>query len=155
MKTKFKIKFMSRIEKDYFENLNETEQKKIIKNMYKLEKIKDNTVPFRFKILSLHTTDYNKNILLDLYNNFCNLDKSTQEYFKYKIYFDNINNVPFNNYSILNITNINNYLLECKQILNREFYGHSSIKNYLLQILCQYYTNPESNNILGFFGPHV
>ena len=88
-----------------------------------------------------------------MYNNFCNLDKSTQEYFKYKIYFDNINNVPFNNYSILNITNINNYLLECKQILNRNIYGHSSIKNYLLQILCQYYTNPESNNILGFFGP--
>tara|TARA_Y100000739_G_C20606658_1_gene465962 strand:+ start:375 stop:1541 length:1167 start_codon:yes stop_codon:yes gene_type:complete len=153
MKIKFKIKFLSKVEKDYFENLDELEQKKIIKKMYKLEKIKENTTPFRFKILSLYTTDYNKNILLDLYNNFCNLDKSTQEYFKYKIYFDNINNVPFNNYSILNIKNINNYLLECKEILNKEFYGHETIKNYLLQILCQYYTNPESNNILGFFGP--
>ena len=76
MKTKFKIKFLSRVEKDYFESLNEIEQKKIIKKMYKLEKIKDDTIPFRFKILSLYTTDYNKNILLDLYNNFCNLDKT-------------------------------------------------------------------------------
>ncbi len=153
MKIKFKIKFLSQIEKDYFQNLNKIEQKKIIKKMYKLDKIKDDTIPFRFKILSLYTTDYNKNILLDLYNNFSNLDKTTQEYFKYKIYFDNINNIPFNNYSILNIKNINNYLLECLDILNKEFYGHEIIKNHLLQILCQYYTNPDSNNILGFFGP--
>ena len=140
MKIKFKIKFLSQIEKDYFQNLNKIEQKKIIKKMYKLDKIKDDTIPFRFKILSLYTTDYNKNILLDLYNNFSNLDKTTQEYFKYKIYFDNINNIPFNNYSILNIKNINNYLLECLDILNKEFYGHEIIKNHLLQILCQYYT---------------
>ena len=153
MKSKFKITFLSREEKNYFENLNKNDKKKFVKNIYKLKKIKEKKIPFRFKIILLNITDNNKNILLDLYNNFNNLDKTTQEYFKYKIYFDSINNIPFNNYLKLNINNINEYLLECKNILDKEFYGHKIIKNYLLEILCQYYTNPESNNILGFYGP--
>jgi len=153
MKHKFKIKFSSINEKYYFSNLNTSQKKKCIKTIYNINNFKKTHIPFKFKIYLFNISDFNKHILLQLYDNFLKLDKSTQEYFKYKIFFDNINNIPFNNLSYLNINNINTYLLHSKNILNTHIYGHTHIKTCLLQILSQYYTNPHNNNIIGFYGP--
>lgn len=153
MKQKFKIKFLTKNEKLYFINLEENKKKELIKIIYNIDKVKSNIIPFRFKIYFLNISNFNKNILLELYDNFSKLDNSTQEYFKYKLFFDIINNIPFNNYSILNIKNIHTYLLESKKLLDIDIYGHIPIKNYFLQIITQYYTNPLTNNIIGFYGP--
>lgn len=155
MKKKVKLDFLTSKEKVYFNKLSNIEQKNLIKKYYKLNKINSNNIPCRFKLLSLDTTESNKSNLLNLYDNFIKLEESSEEYFKYKLYFDSIVEIPFNIFNTINITNnINEYLLESKNILNNNIYGHTKTKEYIIQVIGQYITNPDSiGNILGLLGP--
>lgn len=155
-KKNIKLDFLNKSEKKYLSKLPLIEQKKIIKNIYKINNINHNDIPFRFKLIKLNTTDNNKAYLFKLYNIFSKLDKSSQEYFKYKIYFDNITNIPFNIFSQINIpnNNINEYLLRSKKNLDDKIYGHTKTKNLILQTITQLFTNPKSiGNIIGLCGP--
>lgn len=155
-KKKIKLNFLNHSEKKYLSKLPLEEQKNLIKNIYKINNINHNNIPFRFKLLKLNTTDNNKAYLFKLYNIFLQLDKSSQEYFKYKIYFDNITNIPFNIFSQINIhnKNINEYLLRSKKNLDEKIYGHAKTKNLILQTITQLFTNPLSiGNIIGLCGP--
>ena len=148
--------FLTSKEKIYFNKLSIIEQKNLIKKYYKLNKINLNNIPCRFKLLSLDTTESNKSNLLNLYDSFIKLEESSEEYFKYKLYFDSIVEIPFNIYNTINISNnnINEYLLESKNILNNNIYGHIKTKEYIIQVIGQYITNPTSiGNILGLYGP--
>jgi hypothetical protein len=121
MKKKVKLDFLTQKEKVYFNKLSNIEQKNLIKKYYKLNKINSNNIPCRFKLLSLDTTESNKSNLLNLYDNFIKLEESSEEYFKYKLYFDSIIEIPFNIFNTINITNnINEYLLESKNILSHQ-----------------------------------
>lgn len=155
MKKKVKLDFLTPKEKIYFNKLSIIEQKNLIKKYYKLNKINLNNIPCRFKLLSLDTTESNKSNLLNLYDSFIKLEESSEEYFKYKLYFDSIVEIPFNIYNTINISNnINEYLLESKNILNNNIYGHIKTKEYIIQVIGQYITNPTSiGNILGLYGP--
>jgi ATP-dependent Lon protease len=155
-KNYIKLDFLTLEEKKYLLKLNKLEQKNIIKQFNKLNILKEDDIPFRFKLLNLDITNNNKIILLKLFDNFENLDNTTQEYFKYKIFFDIITNIPFNIYLNLNIdkNDINNYLLRAKNILNDNIYSHNKTKNYIIQMLGQYITNPHCiGNIIGLCGP--
>ena len=155
-KKKIKLDFLNKSEKKYLSKLPELEQKKIIKNIYKINNINSDEEPFRFKLIKLNTTDNNKAYLFKLYNIFTDLDKSSQEYFKYKIYFDTITNIPFNILSNINIPNndINEYLFRAKKNLDDKIYGHVKTKNIIIQTIAQLFTNPKSiGNIIGLCGP--
>ena len=156
MKKKIKLNFLTPKEKIYFKSLTLVEKKNLIKQHYKLNKISDNIIPCRFKILLLDTTEYNKSYLLQLYDNFIKLDDSTQEYFKYKIFFDSIIQIPFNYFNNIKIPNndINKYLLYSQKILNDNIYGHVKTKECIIQTIGQYITNPNTiGNIIGLHGP--
>ena len=156
MKKKIKLNFLTPKEKIYFKSLTLVEKKNLIKQHYKLNKISDNIIPCRFKILLLDTTEYNKSYLLQLYDNFIKLDDSTQEYFKYKIFFDSIIQIPFNYFNNIKIHNndINKYLLYSQKILNDNIYGHIKTKECIIQTIGQYITNPNTiGNIIGLHGP--
>ncbi len=162
-KKKIKLNFLNTDEKKYLSKLDYDKQKSIIKKFYKLNKINNNYIPFRFKLLDLNTTDNNKAYLLKLYDIFSNLDTSSQEYFKYKIFFDTITNIPFSIYSNLNINkynnnnnnyDINDYLIYSKKNLDSKIYGHHKVKDIILQTITQLITNPKSiGNIIGLQGP--
>ena len=155
MKKKVKLNFLNKDELNYLLKLNKDEQKDLVKKFDKINTLNDNNIPFRFKLLNLNTTNTNKAFLLKLYENIENLDNSTQEYFKYKIFFDTIINIPFNIYLNIDIShNINDYLLRAKNTLNENIYGHHLTKNYIIQMIGQYITNPNSiGNIVGLYGP--
>ena len=155
MKKKVKLDFLTPKEKKYFDKLSLEEKKNLIKQYYKLNKLNSNNIPCRFKILALNTTESNKVYLLELYYNFIKLEESSEEYFKYKLFFDSIIQIPFNIYNNINITNnINEYLLESKNLLNTNIYGHVKTKEYVIQVIGQYITNPNTiGNILGLCGP--
>ena len=155
MKKKIKLTFLNKDEKKYLNTLNVKQQKHYIKDIYKLYNINTNNIPFKFKLIDLHTTDFNKAYLLKLYTLFEKLDQSSQEYFKYKIYFDTIINIPFGIYNTIDISNcnINDYLIRSKQILNTNIYGHQNTKNIIIQTIGQYITNPYiTGNVLGLHG---
>ena len=155
MKKKIKLDFLNKKEKLYFNKLSTEEQKNLIKEYYKLNKLNSNNIPCRFKLLALDTTESNKYNLLQLYDSYIKLDESSEEYFKYKLYFDSIVEIPFNIFHTINITdNINEYLLESKSLLNQNIFGHTKTKEYIIQAIGQYITNPKSiGNILGLHGP--
>lgn len=155
MKKKVKLDFLTPKEKKYFDKLSLEEKKILIKQYYKLNKLNANNIPCRFKLLTLNTTESNKSYLLELYDNFIKLEESSEEYFKYKLFFDSIIQIPFNIYNNINISNnINEYLLESKKILNNNIYGHTKTKEYVIQVIGQYITNPNNiGNILGLCGP--
>ena len=163
-KKKIKLNFLNTDEKKYLSKLDYDKQKSLIKIFYKLNNINNDSIPFRFKLLELNTTNNNKAYLLKLYNIFSNLDTSSQEYFKYKIFFDTITNIPFSIYSKLNINkfninnnkkyNINDYLIYSKKNLDDTIYGHHKVKDIILQTITQLITNPKSiGNIIGLQGP--
>lgn len=155
MKKKIKLDFLSKDEKKYLSLLNLSEQKNIIKSIYKLNNLNKSLIPFRFKIIKLDTTNDNKAYLLKLYDIFCNLDTSSSEYFKYKIFFDTIISIPFNKFSNINIKklSINDYLIQSKEYINKFIYGHEQTKNIIIQTIAQYITNPSSiGNIIGLHG---
>ncbi len=155
MKKKVKLDFLTPKEKKYFDKLSLLEKKNLIKQYYKLNKLNSNNIPCRFKLLTLNTTESNKSYLLELYDNFIKLEESSEEYFKYKLFFDSIIQIPFNIYNNINISNnINEYLLESKKLLNNNIYGHIKTKEYIIQVIGQYITNPNNiGNILGLCGP--
>ena len=156
MKKKIKLNFLNKTELSYLLKLKKEEEKDLVKQFDKLNTLNENNIPFRFKLLNLNTTNANKAFLLKLYENIENLDNSTQEYFKYKIFFDTIINIPFNIYLNIDISkkHINDYLLRAKNTLNENIYGHKLTKNYIIQMLGQYITNPSSiGNIIGLYGP--
>ncbi len=155
-KKKIKLDFLTSKEKVYFKTLSLIDKKNLIKQHYKLNKMNNNIIPCRFKILTLNTTEYNKSYLLQLYDNFIKLDNSTSEYFKYKIFFDTIIQIPFNTINNIKIPNndINEYLLQSKQILNDNIFGHIKTKECIIQTIGQYITNPNTiGNIIGLHGP--
>jgi len=155
MKKKVKLDFLTPKEKKYFDKLSLEEKKNLIKQYYKLNKLNSNNIPCRFKLLTLDTTESNKSYLLELYDSFIKLEESSEEYFKYKLFFDSIIQIPFNIYNNINITNnINEYLLESQKLLNTNIYGHIKTKEYIIQVIGQYITNPNNiGNILGLCGP--
>lgn len=155
MKKKVKLDFLTQKEKKYFDKLSLLEKKNLIKQYYKLNKLNSNNIPCRFKLLTLDTTESNKSYLLELYDSFIKLEESSEEYFKYKLFFDSIIQIPFNIYNNINISNnINEYLLESKKLLNNNIYGHTKTKEYVIQVIGQYITNPNNiGNILGLCGP--
>ena len=65
-----KLDFLNLEEKKYLLKLNKSEQKNIIKQFNKLNILKEDDIPFRFKLLHLDITNNNKLILLKLFNNF-------------------------------------------------------------------------------------
>ena len=66
----------------------------------------------------------------------------------FKFHFNTTNNIKIGN------ENINEYLLESKKILNDNIYGHIKTKEYILQAIGQYITNPNTlGNIIGLHGP--
>ena len=155
MKKKIKLDFLTKDEKKYLSLLKLSEQKNIIKSIYKLNNLNKSLIPFRFKIIKLNTTNDNKAYLLKLYDIFCNLDTSSSEYFKYKVFFDTIISIPFNKFSTININNlsINDYLIQSKDYLNKFIYGHNQTKNIIIQTIAQFITNPSSiGNIIGLHG---
>ena len=155
MKKKVKLDFLTPKEKKYFDKLSLEEKKNLIKQYYKLNKLNSNNIPCRFKLLTLDTTESNKSYLLELYDSFIKLEESSEDYFKYKLFFDSIIQIPFNIYNNINITNnINEYLLESQKLLNTNIYGHIKTKEYIIQVIGQYITNPNNiGNILGLCGP--
>lgn len=153
-KVKLSPKFLTQDEKTHYLTLSYEQKKLFLKSYYKLKNNNNTRTPFIFKLITLNTTINNKNNLFNLYNNFLNLDNTTQEYFKYKLYFDTIIQIPFNNFSSIEISNLNEYLQNAKNTLETNIYGHHKTKQYIIQVLTQFITNPNSiGNIFGLVGP--
>lgn len=104
-------------------------------------------------------TAYNKYIYL------MSLDPSTQEYTRLKEWFEWLLSIPHKksetklltlndprNLTIRQRKNINKYLLNIREHLDKHQYGNNKAKNELLSYICNRITN-DIGNIIAFVGP--
>jgi ATP-dependent Lon protease len=103
----------------------------------------------REKILNLPTNDTNKSVIFKHYNNMKRTDQNSTEYYKNQLFVDMSLSYPWEKlYNINdNITNKNipEFLQVIKQNLDNEIYGMESVKNEILNVVCKFITNPQSN----------
>jgi ATP-dependent Lon protease len=110
------------------------------------------------KIFSLPTSDQNKSVIYKHYSNMKKSDPNSTEYYKNQIFVDLALNYPWNKtYNINDIikdNNIPNFLNYIRHRLDSEIYGMESVKNEIMNVVCKFITNPNSNrNNIALYGP--
>lgn len=113
------------------------------------------------RIFTLPTSDQNKSVIYKHYTNMKRSDPNSTEYYKNQIFVDLALNYPWNKkYNINDIiikdygTKITNFLNYIKYRLDNEIYGMESVKNEIMNVVCKFITNPNSNrNNIALYGP--
>jgi len=110
------------------------------------------------KILNLETSDTNKSVIFKHYNNMKRTDSNSTEYYKNQLFVDAAISYPWNSfYNVNNKINkmgILNFINSLKSQLDNEIHGMDSVKNEIINVVCKFITNPNSNrNNIALYGP--
>ena len=110
------------------------------------------------KIFELSTSDQNKSVIYKHYSNMKRSDPNSTEYYKNQIFVDLALNYPwsktYNINDIIKDNDIQNFLNCIKYRLDNEIYGMESVKNEIMNVVCKFITNPNSNrNNIALYGP--
>ena len=114
------------------------------------------------KIIELNTSIENKTVIIRHYNNMRQLDVNSSEYYKNKIFVDLSISYPWNKFFDINdvIQNdihknsIRAFILYLKSAFDKYIYGMDNVKNEIINIVCKFITNPQSNrNNIALCGP--
>ena len=142
--------------KENSHNNNLEPSKKI--NMYNIfnKAIKDDEL--KYKILNLETNDNNKLVIFKHYDNMRRTDKSSTEHYKNQIFVDYSIKYPWNKYydinTIIQNNNIPNFINSIKDKLDNQIYGMNNVKNEIINVVCKFITNIDSNrNNIALYGP--
>ena len=157
---KKKIQNETQVSYKYFKNL-EDERKKTILNIEKnIRDINQGIIPIRFKILNLPVDVSVKAQIMRRFNSLEEMEESNSDYHKINEWLSTLLNVPFNTYYNLPINKDNNdidiqdYLINVKNVLDTSIYGHDEAKFQIVQLITQWITNPKSKGkIIGLQGP--
>jgi ATP-dependent Lon protease len=125
-------------------------EKKMQKELQSATIIKvETTDNFKKKILSLETTLDNKTVILKHYNNMKRLEPNSTEYYKNQLFVDLAISFPWNKKFDINVflkeTSIKTFITFIKQSFDDNIYGMDNVKNEIINILCKFITNPNSN----------
>jgi ATP-dependent Lon protease len=155
------IQVYKKIKKDAVENKNLTvptsDQNKTISPIIQVyKKIQEDVI--ENKILTLPTSDQNKTTIFKHYNNMKKSDQNSTEYYKNQIFVDTALNYPwdkrYNINDIIKNKSIPEFLESLKNRLDNEIHGMESVKNEIMNVVCKFITNPNSNrNNIALYGP--
>lgn len=147
-------------EDQYFNKLSEVDQQHF-KNIYKnIVSCEQSNIPIKFQILSSDISDYIKNIALQKHDILSNMeDNSSGEYHKLHNWITNLCKIPFGKYVNMPVSHESNpkdikqFLVNTKDTLNNEVYGHLDAKDQIVRIVAQWVSNPSSKgNVIGIHG---
>lgn len=142
----------------YHNNLNDNLNKKKKINIYNILNKTTKEEELKYKILNLETNDNNKLVIFKHYDNMRRTEKSSTEHYKNQIFVDYTIKYPWNKYYNINniITNndIPNFINSIKQKLDNKIYGMNNVKNEIINVVCKFITNTDSNrNNIALYGP--
>jgi ATP-dependent Lon protease len=158
------VEQMSPDEKHYFKTMSPEEKKHIYERYSQLWKSMPQTIPFRFKLLSLPSSvlsDASKRYLFEKYQSFQEMNKEHGEYSKYASWFESLQKIPFGIYhrvfqddACYNRETIGALLTSIRAKLDSVIAEQSATKDQLLLQLAQWISNPESKGkCIGIQGP--
>tara|TARA_Y100000590_G_scaffold438452_1_gene561276 strand:+ start:5337 stop:7202 length:1866 start_codon:yes stop_codon:yes gene_type:complete len=144
----------------YFKTLEEMKKNEILNDEVIIKKINEGEVPIRFKILKLPVDIHTKAQIMRRLESLESMDNSNSDYHKINEWISTLLTVPFNTYCYLPVNNkntkqeIQEYLVNTKQKLDKSIYGHNEAKIQILQLITRWITNPVSKGkIIGLQGP--
>jgi len=110
------------------------------------------------KILNLETSDTNKSVIFKHYNNMKRTDSNSTEYYKNQLFVDAAITDPWNSfYNVndkINKMGISNFINGLKIQLDNEIHCMDSVKNEIINVVCKFIKNPNSNrNNIALYGP--
>lgn len=134
----------------YFKTLDTENQKKIIKEMRKINEVSRIEKPYRILLLESDLPTEFKNQAMKKISLLKYMDPGSGEYYKIKNWVDTFMHIPFGKYQNLDI-NIESGIETChefmenaKNTLDQAVYGMGDAKLQILQLLGQLITNPSA-----------
>jgi len=147
-------------EAKYWKKLSKKERNELLKLEKELEKYDYNEEPERFRILKIPVNISIKNNIMQKLMQIEMMEPSDPEYFKLNKWLEGILKIPFGKYINLPVSKnqskdkISKFISEVSEHMNASTYGHHEAKNKILQIVCQWISNPKSmGNIIALHGP--
>lgn len=147
-------------EETYFNKLTDADKERL-KTLYSsVISLENNDVPVRFQILNSPISNYLKNIALKKYDTLMQMDDPSHgEYHKLNNWITTLCRIPFGKFTEMPVNGtsktleIREFLLNTKNILQREVYGHDEAKEQIMRIVAQWISNPKSKgNVIGIHG---
>jgi len=147
-------------EQKYWIKLDSKTREKYLKIQKNIEEYNKEEKPPRFMLYEWGIPLAVKSVILEKTEQLTFMEPSDSEFFKLQRWVDNIFKVPFGKYISLpidyknNSKEIQNYLTNFEERLDKSIYGHEIAKNKLLQVISQWISNPSScGNVLALQGP--
>ena len=148
-------------EREYFDDLPRSQQKKLKKEMKQLATlVNDGDVPYKFRVLKLPVSQTVKAAVLKKINVLDALDMENGETHKLRTWVDGFLRIPFGvNVPLpVKLTDgpkpCSDFLAETRKTLDKAVYGMNSAKTQIMQILAQWISNPSSvGNVIALKGP--
>ena len=147
-------------ERDYFRHLSESEKTMMVDAEHTVNKLSNNRVPTRFKILKSNIDLGIKSIAMKKIYQMSDLDKSSSEYYKTMRWTTSLCDIPIGTYKSLPVNakssseHIRTFINKIEENLDAKVFGHQEAKNQIIRLLCQWISNPVSKGmVIGIQGP--
>jgi len=144
----------------FFKELNNEQQKKIIKELREINKIIRVEKPYRISLLDTDMPVLFKSIAMKKINSLRYIDPGNGEYYKLKNWVDTFMRIPFSKYNSLPISiedgvdKCHDFMENAQKTINEAVYGLNEAKMQIMQMLGQLLTNPKSiGSAIAIHGP--
>ena len=134
----------------FFNKLDLTQQKNIIKELREINKIIRSEKPYRLTLLETNIPTSFKAVAMKKISLMRDMDIGNSEYYKIKNWVDTFMKIPFGVYQTLPIEmsngldNCTEFMENSRKILDDAVYGLNDAKMQIMQLLGQLITNPAS-----------
>jgi len=153
--------FLSRKEREYFEDLPRKDHKKMLKLMKGVEsQIGDTNVPFKFRVLDMNISEEIKAIIIRKIDTMTRMGTDNGEAQKLRAWIEAILRIPFGKTIPLPVTVVDgvdkcaSYVRNSREILDKATYGMEPAKMQIMQTLAQWVSNPSAiGNCIAMQGP--
>jgi ATP-dependent Lon protease len=148
-------------EQDYYDDLSKSKQKKLNKQMKKLEVlISGSGVPYKFRVLDLPLADSMKAAVIKKIDILNEMGMDNSESYKLRTWIEGFMRIPFGTTIPLPVKIDDgpkpcaDFLSETRKTLDTAVYGMNGAKTQIMQILAQWISNPSSvGNVIALKGP--
>lgn len=153
--------YLSKKEREYFEDLPKAKSKKVLTAMKGIKEIIGETdTPLKFKVLDMDISDDIKAILIRKIDTMTKMGPESGESQKLRVWVEALMRVPFGKTVPLPVTITNGpekcgeFLKSARAKLDKATYGMEPAKMQIMQIVAQWISNPSSvGNCIAMAGP--
>jgi len=158
--TKEEYEMMTEDELKYWKKISKEERLNLKRLEKELDSFDEDEIPERFKILKFPIPLGVKRTIMAKFSQFEMMEPTEPEYFKLNKWIDGIMRIPFGKYLDLPVSKLDSqekiyqFISKVHHDMESSSYGHHDAKNKIMQVVCQWISNPKSSgNIIALQGP--